>query len=76
MKKFVSVLAISSFVISGITVHDVDAATLKPSDLKIGARTYEAVLTKTTKALSGNRLSDKMITLPKGKKVTVVERKQ
>ncbi|WP_414054280.1 hypothetical protein ACMGE6_02150 [Macrococcus equi] len=74
MKKLLLSTITAGLLVSNF--NSADAVNLKPSDLKIGINTYEAVLTKSTKALLGNGSSDNMITLQKGKKVTVVERKQ
>lgn len=74
MKKvLVSTLA-AGLLLSGNSFSEANAAAQKPSDLRVGVRSYQAVLTQNTKAW--HNPSNKMVTFYKGRKVTIVERKQ
>lgn len=70
MKKvLVSTLA-AGLLLCGTGLNEADAVATKPSDLSIGVRTYQAVLTQNTKAWHNPR--NKIVTFYKGRKVTIV----
>lgn len=70
MRKICIAMIATALLLPGQTVN---ATKLVPSTMNIGIKSYQAVLQKSTKVINGDTGS--ILTLKKGKSVTIVERK-